>query len=53
MNTEFTLSGPAEIDLLEIWTYIARDNVRAANHFTKRVIGGRAIGRLMQRPENS
>jgi toxin ParE1/3/4 len=37
MSASFQITNLAEIDLLEIWLYIARDNVRAANRFTTKI----------------
>jgi len=37
MSATFQTSDLAEIDLLEIWLYIADDSVRAANRFTKKI----------------
>ena len=37
MKPKFHVSDRAEIDLLEIWLYIAGGSVRAANRFTKKL----------------
>tara|TARA_B100000315_G_C14452135_1_gene529639 strand:- start:153 stop:458 length:306 start_codon:yes stop_codon:yes gene_type:complete len=45
---EFVLSRQARQDLIEIWTYIAEDNVEAADRFSETLLD--AIRRLASMP---